>query len=323
MKSRRNDAAKTSGCMSLILLAGVLVAAVTIFGQLSDDKKPGATSLPPPDRAALRAAAAAATTTTTLAPARPQVEALVTRIVDGDTLNVLLDGKKDRVRLRNTNAPELDQPGGEEAKAALQTQFPAGSRVLLTIYARDAYGRAVAEVEAAPTKPATNASAPETAFTEYLKRCAVEKENLLTFAAEQLAVLQRDLVKMNNFSGRVTAADTARREDLKSRIQTLSNKIARIKQMSASEFPPPLNLDRLKQGDMGSIDANITVSQIVDDRTMLVMAGERMLFITGYSTANIADDDTIRYNVPFMVTGTQQYTTVLGARSTLWVLEPL
>ena len=68
------------------------------------------------------------------------------KIVDGDTLIVSIEGKNERVRLRRVNAPELDEPGGEEAKAALEEKFPPGSRVRVTTYARDVYGRLVADV---------------------------------------------------------------------------------------------------------------------------------------------------------------------------------
>ena len=70
---------------------------------------------------------------------------LVTRVVDGDTFIVQGPEGRDRVRLRLLNAPEMDEPGGPEAKAALEKQL-LGKRVHLTIYARDVYGRMVAEV---------------------------------------------------------------------------------------------------------------------------------------------------------------------------------
>ena len=70
----------------------------------------------------------------------------VVRIVDGDTLIVRVEGKNERVRLRRLNAPELDEEGGQEAKEALERRFPAGSRVKIEIFARDKYGRIVAEI---------------------------------------------------------------------------------------------------------------------------------------------------------------------------------
>jgi len=70
----------------------------------------------------------------------------VVRIVDGDTLMIEIEGTVERVRLRRVNAPEMDEPGGPEAKAALQRQFPVGSAVHVTPYARDVYGRLVADV---------------------------------------------------------------------------------------------------------------------------------------------------------------------------------
>lgn len=72
----------------------------------------------------------------------------VVRIVDGDTLMIRMEGRAERVRLRRLNAPELDEEGGPEAKAALEERFPVGSRVRVQPFARDRWGRLVAEVEA-------------------------------------------------------------------------------------------------------------------------------------------------------------------------------
>jgi endonuclease YncB( thermonuclease family) len=67
--------------------------------------------------------------------------------VDGDTL-IIEDagGIRTRVRLRSINAPEMDEPGGPEAKAALEAEL-LGRRVIVTPHARDKYGRLVADVK--------------------------------------------------------------------------------------------------------------------------------------------------------------------------------
>ena len=70
---------------------------------------------------------------------------LVTRVIDGDTFIVQGPEGRDCVRLRRVNAPELDEPGGPEAREALEKRL-LGKRIRLTIYARDRYGRAVAEI---------------------------------------------------------------------------------------------------------------------------------------------------------------------------------
>ena len=56
-----------------------------------------------------------------------------------------MHARKDRVRLRRVNAPEMDEPGGPEAKEALESRL-LGRRIHLTIYARDRHGQMVAEV---------------------------------------------------------------------------------------------------------------------------------------------------------------------------------
>ena len=79
----------------------------------------------------------------------------VRRVIDGDTFEVAgPGGVRVRIRLRRTNAPEMDEPGGPEAKAALEAKI-GGKRIHLKSYARDRYGRTIAEVaagEAASTR---------------------------------------------------------------------------------------------------------------------------------------------------------------------------
>jgi len=77
---------------------------------------------------------------------------VVQRIVDGDTLIVRIEGKNERVRLRRENAPEMDEPGGPEAKATLEKRFPVGSAVTLEIHARDVYGRIIGDVRPSVSK---------------------------------------------------------------------------------------------------------------------------------------------------------------------------
>jgi len=75
---------------------------------------------------------------------------LVRAVLDGDTLEIE-DGAgiRTRVRLRRVDAPELSEPGGPEARDALERRLH-GRRVRVTPYARDAYGRLVAEVNLEP-----------------------------------------------------------------------------------------------------------------------------------------------------------------------------
>jgi endonuclease YncB( thermonuclease family) len=77
-----------------------------------------------------------------LAAVEVDVEASVYRVVDGDTFDAFPVG---RVRLADINAPELDQPGGVEAKNAL-TSLILNKRVYLDvddIYVMDRYNRIV------------------------------------------------------------------------------------------------------------------------------------------------------------------------------------
>lgn len=71
--------------------------------------------------------------------------ATVTGVVDGDTVDVLTNGAKVRVRLYGIDAPEKKQKYGLESTACA-TAYLKGQRVTLKTYGHDLYGRVLAEV---------------------------------------------------------------------------------------------------------------------------------------------------------------------------------
>ena len=83
-----------------------------------------------------------------------RVAASVERVVDGDTIVVVLDGTSQRVRLLNIDTPESVDPDreveclGPEAADYLEGLLPAGSEVTLAfdVERRDRYDRLLAAV---------------------------------------------------------------------------------------------------------------------------------------------------------------------------------
>jgi micrococcal nuclease len=83
--------------------------------------------------------------------------ATVTRIIDGDTFDVRIDGRTERIRLLNVDTPEVarrDSRGeclGPEATEFLAKAIPVGSRVTLEYDEErtDRYGRTLAGVTSA------------------------------------------------------------------------------------------------------------------------------------------------------------------------------
>ncbi|MEO5362555.1 MAG: thermonuclease family protein [Magnetococcus sp. DMHC-8] len=69
----------------------------------------------------------------------------VVRVVDGDTVWVERDGTGIRIRLEGIDAPERDQPWGEEATAFIRQQALGGE---VTVLGKewDRYGRLVARI---------------------------------------------------------------------------------------------------------------------------------------------------------------------------------
>jgi len=87
------------------------------------------------------------------ASAQPTLEGTVTRIIDGDTIQVRVDGRVEKVRYIGVNTPEVhhprkgEEPGGRAA-AAVNHDLVTGRRVRLELDAqsRDRYGRLLAYV---------------------------------------------------------------------------------------------------------------------------------------------------------------------------------
>lgn len=79
----------------------------------------------------------------------PGASGRVVDIIDGDTLDVRIDGRVERVRLIGIDTPETKKPGspvecfGPEATAQLLHLIPPGTEVVVErdIEARDDYGR--------------------------------------------------------------------------------------------------------------------------------------------------------------------------------------
>lgn len=77
--------------------------------------------------------------------------ARVERVIDGDTLSVVLDlgfgaSVREKLRLRGINTPELGAPEGEKAKRFVAGLLPAGTGVLVKSHKTDIYGRFVADI---------------------------------------------------------------------------------------------------------------------------------------------------------------------------------
>ena len=76
---------------------------------------------------------------------QPVLSGTVTRVIDGDTIEVQLGSGPIRVRLNSIDTPERDQPWGPEAQTALAGRVN-GKRVELEPVTQDHYDRLVAVV---------------------------------------------------------------------------------------------------------------------------------------------------------------------------------
>lgn len=74
-----------------------------------------------------------------------EFDAKVIAVMDGDTVMVLRDGKKIKVRMANIDAPESDQEFGKESRQSLADRV-FRKQVHINSTAVDSYGRMIAEL---------------------------------------------------------------------------------------------------------------------------------------------------------------------------------
>jgi endonuclease YncB( thermonuclease family) len=73
-------------------------------------------------------------------------QATVTRVNDGDSIEVRTESGRARVRLSAIDTPEFDQPYAAQATAALRALLPVGAAVELEVATEDSFKRLVAIV---------------------------------------------------------------------------------------------------------------------------------------------------------------------------------
>lgn len=78
----------------------------------------------------------------------------VTRILDGDTLEVKNEGELIRIRLVDIDAPEKSQPFGQRAKQKLSELVKDANDVAVSSTGKDRYGRTLAKVYVKKCQPA-------------------------------------------------------------------------------------------------------------------------------------------------------------------------
>jgi micrococcal nuclease len=76
----------------------------------------------------------------------PVLAAVVTKVNDGDSIEVRLDTGPARVRLSAIDTPEHDQPYGAQSSSALKAMLAVDSKVELEVVTQDRFNRFVAVV---------------------------------------------------------------------------------------------------------------------------------------------------------------------------------
>lgn len=79
------------------------------------------------------------------APAAGDFSGVVVAVLDGDTVDVMRDGRAERIRLNEIDAPEKAQAFGQKAKQ-FTSQLAFNQTVTVRVATRDRYNRTVGEI---------------------------------------------------------------------------------------------------------------------------------------------------------------------------------
>jgi len=72
-------------------------------------------------------------------------EGKVVKVLDGDSINIIQQGKEVRIRLAEIDAPERNQPFWKQSRKALE-DYVSGKTVSVEEFDRDQYGRIVGHI---------------------------------------------------------------------------------------------------------------------------------------------------------------------------------
>ena len=74
-----------------------------------------------------------------------EYEAIVLKVIDGDTIYIKSDNGRKKVRLRHIDAPEIKQSYGEQAKNFLDNELD-DKRIIVNSDYKDKYGRDIGDI---------------------------------------------------------------------------------------------------------------------------------------------------------------------------------
>jgi hypothetical protein len=86
---------------------------------------------------------------------------------------------------------------------------------------------------------------------------------------------------------------------------------------------PGLENEPYKVGIIARMITPARIVQVMEDDCLVIKRYDSNLILRGVETEGLADGQYIKVSAPVKITGTESFKTVLGARKTLFVLEPV
>lgn len=197
------------------------------------------------------------------------------------------------------------------------------------------------------SSPPGASSPSESAAQRYAKRIEELRasktskcEQEVSTAEAKVASLKSDLADTKKRHKAAIAAVIMAKKDneFKQHIANLTKELAaaeakvekaKTELRSVANWEPRIDPQEMRPGDLGRLGVGeehvptFRVLQIVDASNMLVTYSESIYWITGLSTARLADGGTITVPGIIECTGNRQYRTTIGATKTVFVIKAL
>ena len=144
---------------------------------------------------------------------------------------------------------------------------------------------------------------------------------------KELADLQKEKLKPTKYK----SLPQLRAEQNK-RIERQVQRVNAIRKNDPPYFPPIADQTNFKPGDWGVLGNGVVSAHRYQTRVVQILTDNRMLcelgingtfIIEGVSTKALADDRTVQIAEPLYVVGNESYTTVAGAKRTVFLLRTL
>lgn len=158
-----------------------------------------------------------------------------------------------------------------------------------------------------------------------LQKSLVQAEQHLKMAQRGRIDPSQDVTSSDSRTGTITFGNKSQKSDtIKDRQKQVVSIEERLAETASNPLHVPAFERKIRKGDIGIVQNGMKVRQIVTPTTILVDAWiaeqNETILISGIDASGLTDDTGFTISSPLLVKGTKSYTTVLGAKRTVFEL---